>query len=47
MNKEGKTTVTWGAVNSAEVLTLKLFWLDAKGAPTGSVLSVLVKVSAR
>ena len=47
VNKEGKTTVTWGAVNSAEVLTLKLFWLDAKGAPTGSVLSVLVKVSAR
>lgn len=47
VNKEGKTTVTWGAVNSEEVLTLKLFWLDAKGAPTGSVLSVLVKVSAR
>ena len=47
VNKDGATTVTWGAVNSAEVLTLKLFWLDAKGAPTGSVLSVLVKVSAR
>lgn len=47
VNQGGETTVTWGAVNSAEVLTLKLFWLDAKGAPTGSVLSVLVKVSAR
>lgn len=47
VNQGEETTVTWGAVNSAEVLTLKLFWLDAKGAPTGSVLSVLVKVSAR
>ena len=47
VNQDGATTVTWGAVNSAEVLTLKLFWLDAKGAPTGSVLSVRVKVSAR
>ena len=47
VNQDGATTVTWGAVNSAEVLTLKLFWLDAKDAPTGSVLSVLVKVSAR
>lgn len=46
VNQGEETTVTWGAVNSAEVLTLKLFWLDAKGAPTGSVLSVLVKVSA-
>ena len=47
VNQDGATTVTWGAVNSAEVLTLKLFWLDAKDAPTGSVLSVRVKVSAR
>lgn len=47
VNKEGKTTVTWGAVNSAEVLTLKLFWLDKNGAPSGRTPPVLVKMSAR
>lgn len=47
VNKEGKTTVTWGAVNSAEVLTLKLFWLDKNGAPSGRTPPVRVKVSAR
>lgn len=46
VNQGEETTVTWGAVNSAEVLTLKLFWLDANGAPTGRAPSVLVKVSA-
>lgn len=47
VNQDGATTVTWGAVNSAEVLTLKLFWLDANGAPASRAPSVLVKVSAR
>lgn len=47
VNQGEETTVTWGAVNSAEVLTLKLFWLDANGAPSGRTPPVLVKVSAR
>ena len=47
VNQGEETTVTWGAVNSAEVLTLKLFWLDANGAPASRAPSVLVKVSAR
>ena len=47
VNQGEETTVTWGAVNSAEVLTLKLFWLDKNGAPTGRTPPVRVKVSAR
>lgn len=47
VNQGEETTVTWGAVNSAEVLTLKLFWLDKNGAPSGRTPPVLVKVSAR
>jgi len=43
---DGKATVTWKSVDWTKVQTLKVFFLDADGAPIGAAAEMLVKGGA-